>query len=101
MSLICLNSLPGWAIALSLAGNFAAGTGIGVVYFRGLWWNARLFAEGASLRVTMGLLVGRLVLLGGLLTLASLEGALPLLLMTVGVLVARTAIMNRLKRLAS
>ena len=35
-------------------------------------------------------MVGRFVLLGGVLTLASLEGAMPLLVMALGVLVARS-----------
>jgi hypothetical protein len=45
-------------------------------------------------------MIGRLVLMGGVLTLASLEGALPLLIMALGVLVARFAVMNRVRRAA-
>ena len=101
MSISWLSGPPGWAAALVLLLHFAAGIVLGIVYFRGLWWNARLFAEGASLKVTIGLLIGRFVLLGVLLTLASLEGAMPLLVMALGVLVARFAVMHRLKRLAS
>ena len=101
MSAIWSNSLPGWLIALSLTVHFAAGVGLGTVYFRGLWWNARLFAEGASLTVTIGLLIGRFVLLGSLLTLASLEGALPLLVMALGVLVARSAVMHSVRKSAA
>jgi hypothetical protein len=41
-------------------------------------------------------MLGRFVLLGGLLVLASLEGALPLLVMTLGVLAARFAVLRRL-----
>jgi len=101
MSAIWSNSLPGWLIALSLTVHFAAGVGLGAVYFRGLWWNAQLFAEGASLTVTIGLLIGRFVLLGSLLTLASLEGALPLLVMALGVLVARSAVMHSIRKSAA
>ena len=101
MNISWLNSLPGWATVLSLLVHFAAGIVLGAVYFHGLWWNARLFAEGASLKVTIGLLIGRFVILGGLLTLASLEGAMPLLVMALGVLVARFAVMHRLRRLAT
>ena len=101
MNIGWFNSLPGWAMALILIVYFAIGVALGVVYFQGLRWNARLFSEGASLQVTIGLLVGRFVLLGVLLTLASLEGAMPLLVMALGVLVARFAVMHRLARLAS
>ena len=40
-------------------------------------------------------MIGRFALLGGLLTLASLEGAPPLLAMALGVLVARVVVMRR------
>jgi F1F0 ATPase subunit 2 len=101
MKISWLNSLPGWAAVLVLLLYFGTGIVLGVVYFRGLWWNARLFAAGASLKVTIGLLMARFVLLGVLLTLASLQGAMPLLVMALGVLVARFAVMHRIKRLAS
>jgi hypothetical protein len=45
-------------------------------------------------------MIGRFVLLGGLLTLASFEGALPLLLMALGVLIARPVVMRHVKRVA-
>ena len=45
-------------------------------------------------------MIGRFALLAGLLTLASLEGALPLLVMTLGVLVARSAVMRRVREVA-
>ena len=44
---------------------------------------------------TIALMIGRFVLLGGLLTLASLEGALPLLMMALGMFIARFAVMTR------
>ena len=100
MTIAAFASLPSGTAALSLAVHFAAGIVLGLAYFRGLWWNARLFAEGAALTVTIGLLVGRFALLAGLLTLASLEGAMTLLVMALGVLVARYAVMHRIRRLA-
>ena len=100
MNISLLNSLTGWATSLSLLLHFTAGIVLGVLYFRGLLWNARLFAEGASLTVTIGLLIGRFVLLGSLLTLASLEGAMPLLAMALGVLISRFVVMRRLRKLA-
>ena len=49
---------------------------------------------------TIALMIGRFALLGGLLTLASLEGALPLLVMALGVFVARTVVMRSVRRAA-
>ena len=73
---------------------------LGVLYFRGLWWNARRFAAGGRATTTIALMIGRFVLLGGLLTLASLEGALPLLVMALGVLIARSVVMRRVREAA-
>ena len=85
-----------WAV---LAAHFAFGAGLGALYFTGVWWNARLFAGGTSLTAAIGLVAGRFALLAGFLTLASLEGALPLLVMALGVLAARPVIMRRVKAL--
>jgi hypothetical protein len=45
-------------------------------------------------------MIGRYALLGGLLTLASLEGALPLLMMALGVLIARSVVVRRVREAA-
>jgi F1F0 ATPase subunit 2 len=82
---------------MNLAIHFTAGILLGVIYFRGLWWNARLLASGGHLATSIALLLGRFALLGGILTLASLEGALPLLVMAMGILVARYAVMRGLR----
>ncbi|HEV2675360.1 MAG TPA: ATP synthase subunit I [Aliidongia sp.] len=82
--------------ALDLSAHLIAGILLGLVYFRGLWWNARLFTAGGRTTTAMLLMVGRIALLGGLLTLASLEGAGPLLVMALGVLIARAIVMRRL-----
>jgi F1F0 ATPase subunit 2 len=79
-----------------LATYFAAGILLGLLYFGGLWWNARLFAAGGHATTSILLLAGRVALLGGLLTLASLQGAGPLLAMALGVLIARALAMRRL-----
>ncbi len=89
-----------WATVPVLLLHLAAGIAVGTVYFHGLHWNARLFAAGASFSVSVALVIGRFLLLGGLLTLASLEGAMPLLAMALGVLLARFAVMHRLRRQA-
>jgi F1F0 ATPase subunit 2 len=80
-----------------LAIHLAAGIGLGLVYFQAIWWNARQFAEGGRLTTTIGLMVGRFILLGGILFLVSLEGALPLLMTALGVLIARFSVMRRVR----
>jgi F1F0 ATPase subunit 2 len=105
MSLTWFDGLPswglhGWLVIPILAAHFAAGIGLGACYFGGLWWNACLFASGARLVAAIGLIIGRFVLLAGVLTLASLEGALPLLLMALGVVLARPLVMRRVKATA-
>jgi hypothetical protein len=44
-------------------------------------------------------LIGRFVALGVILTLASLEGALPLLLMALGVFIARSIVMRQIREI--
>ena len=80
--------------------HLAAGIVLGVLYFRSLWWNARRFTGGGRATTTIALMIGRFALLGGLLTLASLEGALPLLVMALGVLIARSVVMRRVREAA-
>lgn len=77
--------------------SFIVGVVAGALFFGGLWWNARLFGTGGSTRTMILVMVGRYALLGGLLTLASLQGAMPLLLMAAGVLVARFLVMRRVR----
>ena len=84
----------------SLAAHLVIGIGLGILYFGGLWWNTRRFAAGGSLATMAALTAGRFVLLGGLLFLASREGALPLLVMALGVLVARFLVMRRVRQAA-
>jgi F1F0 ATPase subunit 2 len=101
MSLLSFGGLPPWAMLLSLLAHLGAGIALGTLYFRGLWWNVRRFAAGGRIAVTIALTIGRFALLGGLLTLASLEGALPLLVMALGVLMARAVVMRRVRQAAS
>ena len=83
---------------LDLGVHLAAGIGLGGLYFGSLWWNARLFARGGRLSMTFALMAGRFVLLGGALLLISLEGAGPLLVTALGILVARFAVMRRVQQ---
>jgi F1F0 ATPase subunit 2 len=101
MSVTAFNILPNWAAIPGLVAHLIAGIGLGIIYFHALCWNARLFAEGASPAFTIGLLIGRFLLMGSLLALASLEGAMPLLIMALGLLVARPVVMHRLRGAAS
>jgi F1F0 ATPase subunit 2 len=91
------SSLPSWVTFLSLAAHLAAGIIVGIFYFRSLWWNTRRFAAGGRVSSTIAVMIGRFVILGAVLTLASLEGALPLLLMALGVVIARAAVMRRVR----
>lgn len=101
MSFLSFNTLQGWAMVLSLAAHLAAGIALGTIYFNAVWWNARLFARGGRASTAVILIVGRLVLVGGLLTLASLEGAPPLLAVALGVFIARPLVLRRHREVAS
>jgi F1F0 ATPase subunit 2 len=97
MSFPSYGDLPPWAMLLSLATHLAVGLMVGMLYFRALWWNTRRIALGGRVTTVIALSIGRFVLLGGLLFLASREGALPLLILALGVLVARFFVMRRVR----
>jgi hypothetical protein len=101
MSFLGLSSLPAWAWVLGLAAHLGAGVGLGFVYFHALIWNARLFALGGRLTAAVGLMFGRIALLGALLIAVSVEGALPLLMTALGVFFGRWLIMRRVMKGAS
>ena len=96
-ALLDLHHSP-WLIGLDLAGHFVAGALLSTLYFTSLWWNARRLASGGGVLTTVTLMLARFALLAGLLVLASFEGALPLLTMALGVLIARPAVMARIGR---
>jgi F1F0 ATPase subunit 2 len=100
MTSLYFNTLPTWAMLLSLTAHLSAGVMLGIVYFRSLWWNARRFTAGGRVATTIAVMIGRFVLLGLLLTLASLEGALPLLLTALGILIARSFVMRKIREIA-
>ena len=97
MSIPSFDTLPAWAQLLGLIAHLGAGFVLGIFYFGSLWWSARRFAGHGGLLATIALMIGRFAVMGGLLTLASLEGALPLLAMALGVLIARFAVMSRVR----
>jgi F1F0 ATPase subunit 2 len=71
-----------------------AGIAAGLLYFKCLAWTVRLFAEGGGATKAIVLMIGRIAVLGGLLALASRQGALPLLMMALGVFIARCVIIR-------
>ncbi len=71
----------------------AAGFCAGVAYFHAVWRSARLFTQGDGMAAA-GLTLARISLLGGLLALAARQGALPLLLMALGVVAARPVVLR-------
>jgi len=79
---------------LTLAAYLTAGGVAGTLYFICVRWNARLFAERARLDATISLMLARFAVLACLLTFAAHAGAMPLLLMALGVVVARFAVMR-------
>lgn len=82
--------------ALGLATHGAAGMLLGLLYFRSLWWGVSLFASGG--RAAAAFVLGRFILLGGLLALVSMEeGALPLLAVAFGVVLARPLVMRHVR----
>jgi F1F0 ATPase subunit 2 len=93
MSIPLFSTLPDWT-PLAMAIHLAAGIAVGILYFRVLWWNVRRLTGGGRVMTTIGLMIGRFVLLAGFLTLASLEGAPPLLMAALGVLIGRYVVMR-------
>lgn len=80
-------------LALYIVGGIA----VGVLYFFSLWWNTGLFNRAGRTRTLIAAMATRFVLLGGVLTAASFEGAAPLLATAAGVLIARAAVLRRVR----
>ena len=86
---------------LTFLAYFVGGVVAGALYFTSLWWSTRRFAQGGRMIATVALMIGRFLLLGGVLVLASLQGALPLLLMTLGIFLARFVVTRRVRAVAA
>ena len=97
MTLPAFHTLPPWAMALSLTAHLLAGIAAGLLHVRTLWWNTRRFAQGGRAMTTAALMVARFAVLGGVMLLASLEGALPLLALALGIFVARMLVIRKLQ----
>lgn len=94
MSLLPVDNVPVWAA------HIVAGIVLGVCYFHTVGWSARRFASGGRATTAIAATIGRFVLLGGVLALASLQGAAPLLAMALGILIARSAVIGRVREAA-
>ena len=101
MSLAPFDTWPAWAALAVLAAHLAAGIGLGLLYFGSLWRGVRRFAAGGRVGpAAIALMLGRFAVLGAVLLLASREGALPLLLLALGVLIARPLVARRVRAAA-
>jgi uncharacterized membrane protein (UPF0136 family) len=76
------------------AGFIALGLLAGTLHFALLRWNTSLYAGPGRIGLGAALQVVRIGVLAGLLVVAARQGALPLLLMALGVLVARPVVMR-------
>ena len=100
MTWLSLAHLSASSMALGFALHLLSGFLLGLLYFQCVWWNARWLASGGRVSTTVILAVGRFALLGLCLAVASLEGALPLLAMALGVLIARPMVMRGVRETA-
>ncbi len=94
MSTLVFHDLSPTPMVLSLILHFALGGALGTLYFRAIWRSARLFSEDGRPAAAIGLLGGRILVMGGVLLLTSLEGAQPLLAAALGFLTARFVIVR-------
>ena len=88
-------------MALGAAAYFTAGIMLGALYFRSLWLFTRGLVGNGRPVPAIAASLGRLALVGGLLTLASRQGALPLLATALGIVVVRSAVVRRVLRSAA
>jgi F1F0 ATPase subunit 2 len=73
---------------------------MGALYFGSLWWNAQMFEQAGRLRTLLATMAARFALLRVALIAVSLEGAMPLLATALGVLLARAAVLRRVRMTA-
>jgi len=79
---------------LSLVAGFFAGLLLGAAHLGSLRWNTHLLARGGRVGVSLGLMVLRFAVLGAGLALAAWLGTGILLVVALGVLVARGVILR-------
>lgn len=96
MTYIDLPAIEPIRIAFTSGLWLCAGALIGTFHFATLRWNTLAFADAQSFLLPFGIQLIRFALTGTLLFgIARSSGALPLLMATVGILSARTAIIRR------
>jgi hypothetical protein len=66
----------------------------GILFFALLRWNTLLYTRGDGVALGVAVQMARLAATGGFLALVSLHGALPLLLTTLGLLIARPLVLR-------
>jgi F1F0 ATPase subunit 2 len=82
-------------LVCSVGASLAAGALIGAFYFLTLRWNVRMFATGQSLPLALAIQLVRFAVIAGALAVIAVHfGAMPLLVVTAGVLATRTAIVR-------
>lgn len=95
MSISLVEILPTGIQLLVLAGDLSAGLMLGLMYFGSLQWNVSRFIRGIGIVRTIALMILRFIILGAVLTLASLAGPSHMLAMTLGVFVGRSFVILR------
>ena len=92
---------PGLPSLLVAGACLILGIALGMLNFHVLWWDARRLASGHRVGTVVMSMICRVLLLGGALTLASLEGALPLLTLAAGILTARSVVLRGVREARS
>ena len=100
MSISLAGILPSGIQLLEIAGDLAGGTMLGILYFGSLRWSVSRFIGGGGVVRTIALMVLRFIILGTVLTLASLAGPMHLLIMTLGVFIGRSIVIRRTREAA-
>lgn len=85
------------AMLLRLGFFLCVGIALGIVYFKTMVWNVRLFLRGGRAKAAAAVLFGRLAVLGACLTAISLQGATYLLAAGLGVMIGRGAVLRKVK----
>ena len=94
MNYALIDVLPAWFQFLAVAGDLAAGIVLGILYFHSLRWSVSSFVEDGRAARMIALMLLRFIVLGGVLTLASVAGPLHLLVMTLGLFIGRSYIIR-------
>lgn len=78
----------------SIAGHLLIGILVGITHFAALRRNAGLIAAGSAGKAIL-LMASRFALTGGVLLVTSIEGAIPLLVTSAGLMLGRAVVLRR------